>query len=240
MNASNFLSVKDFFNYYVAGLLWILEVAIISMPLSSYQKSLDWLGKFQGLTDKMGAVLTGILFIVIPYLVGFVFTPISMAVTKMLRALFGDPKEWIVDYSEKGKRYEGKRLAQTKIRLIIAKMKEVFGDDEKINEKNLRNWFFTLRDYIINGQGDVASLAIRTQDLFNFTESIILPLPAFVITIGIKLCANSMAFGWALGLLGLIFFGLLSYRYLKLRFYWVKHVYNSFLVVTSAKPISGK
>lgn len=238
MNASNFLSVKDFFNYYVAGLLWIVEVAIISMPLGSYQKSLDWLGKFQGVTDKMGAVLTGILLIVIPYLVGFVFTPVSMAVTKLLRALFGDPKEWMVDYSEKGKRYEGKRLAQTKIRLIVQRMKKVFGDEKTINKDNLANWFFTLRDYVINSKGEAASFAIRAQDLFNFTESILLPLPLILLTVGIKMLCTQNWVGWLLMALGILFLCTLSYRYKQLRFYWVKHVYNTFLVVTGNKPTS--
>lgn len=238
MNASNFLSVKDFFNYYVAGLLWIVEVAIISMPLGSYQKSLDWLGKFQGVTDKMGAVLTGILFIVIPYLVGFVFTPVSMAATKVLRSRFGDPKDWVVDYSVNGERHKGRRLAQTKIRLIVQRMKKVFGDEKTINKDNLANWFFTLRDYVINSKGEAASFAIRAQDLFNFTESILLPLPLLLFTSGIKMICSPNRIGWLLLAFGIFFLCMLSYRYLRLRFYWVKHVYNTFLVVTGNKPTS--
>ncbi|SRR6266498_3619672 len=142
MNISGFLSAKDFFNYYAAGFLWILEIAILFIPMESYQKSMEWLGKLQNINNTLGGVLMGILLIVVTYVVGFVLTPIGGAVTYLLRRLFGDPKSWVTDYSSKNLRFKGRRLAKTKIRLIVDSLKETFGNEESINETNLKNWFF--------------------------------------------------------------------------------------------------
>jgi hypothetical protein len=236
MNISNIITLKDFFNYYVAGFLWMLEGGIILMPVKSYQESMGYLEKVQSISDKLGGVALGLIFIVIPFVIGFVVTPINSFATQILRYLFGDPRKWVTDYSSNVKdKYKGRRLALTKVQLISSKVKRLFGEHESIKVDDVKRWFFQIRAVVINHEGEAGKQAIRAQDLANFAESILIPLPLLFFTIGSKYLMHSPWVGWTFLGIGAVFITNISYRYTSLRFYWVKHIYNAFLAIPEEK-----
>jgi hypothetical protein len=233
MNFPGFITIKDFFNYYVAGFVWLVDIGLFIFPWTNSVKLINVLEKTQKISINFGEILIGLALLVFPYLIGFVATPINMGITKLIRSIFGDPQKWITDYEEKSKwklyLHKGKRLSRTNIRLIIQKLKKIYGDEKEINGPNISKWFFQIRAIVINQKGEAGALAIRAQDLSNFTESILLPFPLLLLVLGWKTIDISHSHSIILLGLGGLSFVFLTYRYLHLRTYWVKHVYRAFL-----------
>jgi hypothetical protein len=233
MNFPDFMTIKDFFNYYVAGFLWLCNIGLIYLPINDSSKLMRELDQIQKITDKVSPLVMGIILLIFPYVIGFILTPVNTLVTKLLRRIFGDPKKWAVDYQTKSgwrvRLHKGKRLSHTNIRLVIKSLKKIYGEEKEINETNIANWFFQVRAIVINQKGEAGVLAIRAQDLANFTESILLPVPLTLWILFSKYIEIHPVFAWICMAFGLLFFGILSYRYLHLRAYWIKHTYRAFL-----------
>lgn len=233
MNFPGFMTIKDFFNYYVAGFLWLFNIGLIYLPINDRSKLIDELEQLQKITDKVSPLVMGIILLIFPYVIGFILTPVNTLVTKLLRRIFGDPKNWVVDYQTKSgwriRLHKGKRLSKTNIRLVIKRLKKIYGEEKEINETHLANWFFQVRAIVINQKSEAGALAIRAQDLANFTESILLPVPLTLWILFSKYIVIKPEFAWICVGIGLLFFVILSYRYLHLRKYWIKHTYRAFL-----------
>ncbi len=233
MNFPGFITIKDFFNYYVSGFLWFLNFVLIYLPINDRSKLINELEQLQKITDKISPVIMGLILLIFPYVIGFILTPLNTIVTKLLRRIFGDPKNWVVDYQTKSgwriRLHKGKRLSKTNICLIIKRLKKIYGEEKEINETNFANWFFQVRAIVINQKGEAGALAIRAQDLVNFTESILLSVPLMLWILFLKYIVIKPEFAWICLGIGLLFFVILSYRYLRLRTYWIKHTYRAFL-----------
>lgn len=239
MNFPGFMTIKDFFNYYVAGFLWIFNIGLIYLPINDSSKLINELEQLQKITDKISPLVMGLILLIFPYVIGFILTPANTLLTKLLRLIFGDPKKWTVDYQTKsGWRvhlHKGKRLSRTNIRLVTQRLKEIYGDEKEISEAKIAKWLFQIRAIVINQKGEAVALAIRAQDLTNFTESILLPVPLlFTILFG-KFLQTSPAFAWVCLGIGLLLFGMLSKRYLDMRTFWVKHTYRAFLALLATE-----
>lgn len=233
MNFPGFMTIKDFFNYYVAGFLWLCNIGLIYLPINDRSKLVNELEQLQKITDKVSPLIIGLILLIFPYVIGFILTPLNTLVTKLLRRIFGDPKNWVVDYQAKSgwriRLHKGKRLSRTNIRLVIKRLKKIYGEEKEINETNIANWFFQIRAIVINQKGEAGALAIRAQDLANFTESILLPVPITLWILFSKYIVIKPEFAWICLGIGLLFLVILSYRYLHLRTYWIKHTYRAFL-----------
>lgn len=233
MNFPSFMTIKDFFNYYVAGFLWLCNIGLIYLPINDSSKLCNELVLLQKITDKVSPLVMGIILLIFPYIIGFILTPVNTLVTKLLRRIFGDPKNWAVDYQTKSgwrlRLHKGKRLSKTNIRLVIKRLKKIYGEEKEINETHLANWFFQVRAIVINQKGEASALVIRAQDLANFTESILIPAPLMLWILFSNYIVIKPEFAWICLGIGLLFFVILSYRYLHLRTYWIKHTYRAFL-----------
>lgn len=233
MNFPGFITIKDFFNYYVAGFLWLFNIGLICLPINDSSKLISELEQLQKITDKVSPLVMGIILLIFPYVIGFILTPVNTLVTKLLRRIFGDPKNWVVDYQTNSewriRLHKGKRLSRTNIRLVIKRLKKIYGEEKEINETKIANWFFQIRAIVINQKGEAGALAIRAQDLANFAESILLPVPLMLWILFSRNVVINPVFAWICLGIGLLFFVILSYRYLHLRTYWIKHTYRAFL-----------
>jgi hypothetical protein len=235
MNFPSFMTIKDFFNYYVSGFIWLVCIGLLWLPIQDHVKLVEKLDQLQAITDKLSTLVLALALLIFPYVIGFIFTPINGLFTKLLRFVFGDPKKWVVDHHIKSKwqkfLHEGKRLSRTNIRLVTQRLKEIYGDEKEISEAKIAKWFFQIRAIVINQKGEAGALAIRAQDLANFTESILLPVPLLFIILFGKFLQINPAFAWLCLGIGLVLFGTLSKRYLDMRTFWVKHTYRAFLAL---------
>jgi len=170
---------------------------------------------------------------IFPYVIGFAMTPVSTIFTWLLRLVFGDPKKWVVDYQSNSKWFlwlhKGRRLSKTNIRLVTQRLKLIYGNEKEISDEKISKWFFQIRAIVLNRKGEAGVLASRAQDLANFTESILLPVPLTLWILFSKYIYINPVFAWTCLGIGLLFFVLLSCRYLHLRTYWIKHTYRAFL-----------
>lgn len=235
MNFPGFMTIKDFFNYYVAGFIWFVCIGMLWLPTQDHAKLVEKLNQLQGITDKLSPLVLALALLIFPYVIGFTLSPVNVLITRLLRFVFGDPKKWVVDHQMKSKWQEflhkGKRLSRTNIRLVTQHLKKIYGEEREISEANIAKWFFQIRAIVINQKGEAGALAIRAQDLANFTESILLPVPLLFIILFEKFLQTNPAFAWVCLGIGVVLFVMLSYRYLNLRRFWVKHTYRAFLAL---------
>lgn len=233
MNFPGFMTIKDFFNYYVAGFLWLFNIGLIYLPINNSSKLINELEQLQKITDKVSSLVIGIILLIFLYVIGFILTPVNTLVTKLLRGIFGDPKNWVVDYQTKPgwriRLHKGKHLSKTNIRLVTQRLKLIYGNEKEISDEKISKWFFQIRAIVLNRKGEAGVLASRAQDLANFTESILLPVPLTLWILFSKYIYINPVFAWTCLGIGLLFFVLLSCRYLHLRTYWIKHTYRAFL-----------
>ena len=211
----NSLNGKDYFNYYFSGVVWIVDFFLLISSRTST-------GHLLGLIQKIPTVISIILVVAIPYVVGFVLSPCGNCVTKWIREIFDDPVDWVLVLGDEpawDNKHKGKRLAGVWRKSLYDKIKELVGKDIKYSP------FFWVRTYVETFSPDNGrKLADRALILANLTESLILPssLLSFLILEQIGLpCIVSF-------LISVLIFSLLCYRYLQLREYWAKHVYRVF------------
>jgi hypothetical protein len=232
MEVARSLSIKDFFNYYFAGVIWLLDLAILLLTLSDLPAFTTSLQTVRSTTDLINPIILAILAVSLPYIVGFTLNPMGSLLSLALRRIFGDAKDWITDYGSH--KHKGKRLRQSLIKAIVQHAQEAFGE-ESILEKNLNNWFFDIRAYVTNVGGSASDLATRALDLANLAESLLLPVPLFFVVLGTKLVGQAPWMAVLIWIAALVSIGLLIERYLKLREYWAKHIYRAFLVISVHK-----
>lgn len=212
-------STKDYFNYFFAGITWLVcAVIMIVQGSSSYLSLLDSIG-------KIPTAILIILSLVIPFMIGFVLSPVGNLITKSVRGLLGDPTDWVLvlkDQSfEKSKRPFRKRIAEPSRTKILDKVLVLQGGATKHSP------FYFVRTYVeMKANDNTLKLSNRALDLANLTESIIIPttLIGFFVSKFIYSQAISIIFA-------ILLFLLLCYRYYQLREYWVKHNYRTFLIL---------
>jgi hypothetical protein len=252
MKYDQFLSLRDYFNYYVAGVVWCADfifAASFVLPRLNIEKWALRLGSSGTFVDEL---VGGMLIIIVPYVIGFTLLPAGECVRKWWqgkdRKWRPDPREGLLNQNRdpningknKDSYFDGKRLEKKETARILCLSEKFFG---YTIEKQRHLYFYPIRAYIEENGGAAAGLATRARDLTNFMESLLLPVPLLIFTMGIHITVVSMSNYRALPFLSfsisvVIFFGILAYwihrmlvdRYFQLEMYWVKHVYRAFLI----------
>jgi hypothetical protein len=249
MDLGKFFSLKDFFNYYVAGVVWTIDFAIMATWLGKPSNLGTAVSSLQGLPEF---IVVGIMAIVLPYVIGFALSPLCYVVAKWWRKRRVDPIDWAVYYpkyiTSKYKqsnesiveRFGGRRLQEVMARQVLQLACGKFGF-KVITEKAISGlWFYEIQAYIVNKGGAVVDLAIRARDLSNLTESLLIPVPLFFALLTAQLIPLPdvllLLIGVAIFVLVLV---LLAKRYYDLREYWVKHVYRTFVILNLDQPDSS-
>jgi len=239
MNWNNFLSLRDYFNYYIPGLVWCIvfsEIASLFNVNTFAQIPLTTLNPI-----TYSDILMSILLIFLPYAIGFSLFPLSVHIVSFWqggkdRRCKPDPKRFILE----GKNVQvdvinglnGKRISQKEGKVIISQAERIFSFSY---EKDTHLFFYPILSYIREAGKEVTLLSERALNLKNFTEGLLLPISLFALFSIILFCNRT----WYGVLLGIVFAEVLQWllmeRHYKLEQDWVKHVYRAFLVITSTK-----
>jgi hypothetical protein len=242
MKVDGFLSLKDYFNYYLSGFVWVIDFIIFGIlvwPLKSYYVLMKNVGF---VIEKIGPVVAGIVLLIITYIIGFVLFPISQATRRIWqgknRKWFPRPRKWLIIKSEDLEEYKslkkpflkGSRFSNKEVSRFVELAEKRFGLNYKININLL---FYPVRTYVIEHGGDSANFAQRMRDLMSLSESLLFPVSLFF---GLLLTMFTKG-GWDfLGIPLAIFIQILIvYRYHRIEIDWVKRIYRSFLAIESRK-----
>lgn len=212
-------STKDYFNYSFAGIIWLSCIIVIFVQdLSSYNFLVESI-------NKIPATILVIISLVIPFLLGFILSPLGNIITKLIRIILKDPTDWALVL--KGQNYNTnkswyrKRISEPSRTKILKKISTLQEGEPKYSP------FYLVRNYVeIKGNDNARRLADRALDLANLTESIIIPAPLLVFLITRTLINQSISIS-----ISILLFLLLCSRYYQLRGYWVKHIYRTFLII---------
>ena len=259
MKPDGFLSLRDYFNYYISGLLWCLSFIFF---WSTFFNWIDLISPEIHLSDPVGAIVAGVLIIIVPYVVGFIMLPLGERARVFWqggrgeedRTWFPDPKQHILKYKKKPDdvMFKGRRIPFVETTQLINSVKDKLGYKYP-SLKSFHLYFYPVRAYVLEYGGKSATLIDRARDLANFTESLLLPAPLSVLGFGLFVFSRitiqywgslfgvfiiiksavlllPLSLGSAMGL-----HYLLVKRYFQLEEYWVKHVYRAFLAITRKK-----
>jgi len=242
MKVDSFLSLKDYFNYYLSGFIWLMNILIIVGLISycgCFRLVFDDLGK---VFESLGIIATGIIALLVPYITGFVLYPIGQFVRKKLqgkdRKWWPSPRKWLLIRSEDLDEYKnqpkhkpflkGSRFSKKEAQLLLDLAENRFNLSYKKTPNLL---FFPVRTYLLEYGNESAKFAMRMRDLMSLTESLIVVVPLFVILIAFPLFEGWWKF---VGVIIAIYIQyLLISRYHRLEIDWVKRVYRGFLVLES-------
>jgi hypothetical protein len=185
-------------------------------------------------------MVSGILLVIVPYIVGFVLTPFAEVVTRCLRWAFGDPKKIMIHEKESLKKWNAwfwkKRLPESVIEKTITQANALFNTSLRKGPSILDNWFEVFFSYIVEYGTGLNSKVIRTRDLIHFTESVLVPVPLFFFLLAPW--QSFISASW-MRLIAIGTFILLSWRYLLLRKYLTMQIYRAMLVLTTKKTSSA-
>ena len=212
-------SAKDYFNYYFAGIAWLAcAFSIAIKDFSNCIAMIETIGKIPV------SILT-VLLIAIPFIVGFVLNPLGNLITFLLRKILGDSADWVLvlsgqKFSTTKKPFQ-KRISEPSRTKILEKLSLLQGGSTNYSP------FYFVRNYVeIKANDNARTLVNRSLDMANLTESLLIPISLFGFLIGKIFISQigSLIFG-------VLLFVLLCYRYFRLREYWVKHNYRTFLIL---------
>jgi hypothetical protein len=220
MNA-NIFSARDYFNYYFSGIAW-LACAFVFYIVEKTTFDLDAVIE---IVEKTPISLWLVLLAIIPFMAGFVLSPLGYIVTTFLKKIFGDPVDWALvlkkeKYSESERTFR-KRISEPSRSRILEKVSSLQNGEANYSP------FFLVRNYVVENAGkNTFTLVNRPLDLANLAESLIIPIPLLSFLVGKAFSSQVLSIA-----LAILFFVILSYRYFKLRGYWVKHNYRAFLIL---------
>lgn len=241
MKIDGFFSLKDYFNYYISGFVWIIDIVITSALIS--HKNFDELTILLGkLFDSFGSIGTGILFLLTPYIVGFLLYPISQSLRRSIqgedRKWFPSPRKWVLLRSEDFEIYKNekkripllykKRLPRNETKVLLELARKRFSISYKTNQNLL---FQPMYIYLLENGNEAAKHAVRMRDLMSLTESLLTPVPLLLGLITVSIIQNYWKYTGII-IAGVTFWLLLS-RYYRLELDWTKRVYRGFLTVVS-------
>jgi hypothetical protein len=228
MDISKNLSRNDFFNYYISGTVWILDVCILGLLFLPMNLELQ----IGNMNTPFGLIVFGVLIVLLPYLFGFITEPLGNFITRKLRLKF---EEEVINY-DKGSKMKGNRLAKPMRDNIIKRAIILF---ETPKNTPIHLYFPWIKAYVWHKGGGAFELANRAQTMSNLAESLLMPLTLFGFVFPLHVTIALFHGNWWTGvIIGLILaglFGILTWRrYLELREYYVKHVYRAFLILTQS------
>jgi hypothetical protein len=236
MKLESFFSLKDYFNYYISGLVWCISFLFLAKDTLLRLK--DFLTTTS--IEAGGVVILGVILLFIPYVVGFTLMPLSNWFVKFWqgknRSRRPEPRKYVLMIGDmtnrESKRFEGWRISGKETKQIIETAKQIFGFEYN---RDFHLYFYPIRAYVLEHGGATAQQAERGRDLQTFAQSLLLPVPLAVITFSIFRYWENWLPLVSGAILAIILHRILVSRYFEMEFYWVKHVYRSFLVITSKK-----
>ncbi len=224
MKPNDVFSIRDFFNYYLAGVLWLVDIIAVIMLFSKFGTSEIKLSDINTLLNDVNAVVMAVGLIVIPYLLGFILNPLGTKLMEKIRNRDNEAIRWVTDPTH---RLASQGLKEWEKEKIKERIKAIY----KTQNKSFEELFFTIRAYVEEHGKGANLLATRALDLTNFAESLVIPLPLFFAILAIWLASNNWLWTVLFLGIGILVFSFLRRRYLDLRSYWVKHVYRAFIAI---------
>ena len=234
-SSMNWLGIEDFFNYYLPGVLWSINImGAIATVDTNFADIL--ITKFNNANQL---ILIG-LAVFIPYIIGIITGFVCTAVHDIDKKILGLPEEYVVD-SDKRKAMGSRKLGSSlgegfakKVKKIAAKK---FGSDISANSL-YQNVHYSLQ---FSSFSRVQTHIARITNLMNLHEALVTPV--FVTALLLFLNATRLHL-MGLNALGAIllftFFGLWG-RYHYLRETRAKQVYRYFyLWQTNGQKIASK
>ncbi len=225
---TSFLSVRDYFSYYIAGVAWLVLFA------SAFVHE-DQLRLFRALEDGFGTPLMTVLAVLVPYVLGFSLSGLGLGATRLLLKVVGDPQWLVVD--PKDSKHQGathwlsyKAIGAETIGLVAKNLKL---GTQTGHKASVTHRFNLIKTYVGNSGLPSAAQAFRNRTLANLAESLLIPVPASFLILAVRLpFAKSLHPDWYLEAFlwyAAIGSGLLLCRqYLYSREYEAKHLYWTF------------
>lgn len=234
MKVDGIFSLTDYFSYYFAGFWWLACFFLIlspNIPLDQMAVNLT------GLNENLVLVVGGVLIIVVPYFIGFTMAPIAEALTGILIRTFGDPKK-AISRNEKHNRkfarifWNRNLLSESVLDKSVIEINKLFGVKLVIGSEKLDNWNEVLFSYVSEYGNSNGGRLNRLRNLASLTESILIPLPLFLLLLASRQVVLPW---WVLTSSGILAFLLLMYRYFVLRKNVAMQIYRSMLVLAINK-----
>jgi hypothetical protein len=212
-------SAKDYFNYYFSGVVWLSCAFVFTVA----EKNLISLSSAVEVINNIPTTILVALLLIIPFIIGFVLNPVGNLVTTLLRKIVGDPADWVLVLSGQSysstKRLFRKRISGPSRKNILEKLALIQDGDAKCSP------FYLVRNYVaMKANQNAQTLVNRPLDLANLAESLLIPMSLLTM-----LTVKTFFIPIVSVLLGLFVFVMLCCRYFKLREYWVKNNYRTFL-----------
>lgn len=233
MKAENIFSIKDFFNYYFPGVIWILVFVVLLIPIHPHPMFYHYYSDLGSYVSEVPESIWLILLVIIPYIIGFAMNPMVVKLTKKLQK---GNRNAIV-YSMADEKIGNKvQLWRNKRRLIEKYSRNLFHGDGK----NPKEYFFYIRSYVADHGGEMFGLIVRVRNILEFSEAMLIPFPLLMFFIGIRLIYPFFSVGFMLIGISFLSFYFLYWRYFRLREIWVKHIYRAFLVIMRNEELTKK
>ena len=238
--------MKDYFNYYIAGIIWCVNLVFAVWYIFPRMSINKWFLHVCENADITATLIGGVLIIIVPYVIGFTLMPLGECVRELWqggkeRKCRPDPIKGLLYLEDSGPPFGGRQLAEKETARILCLAKGLF--KYEVKDENRYLYFRTIRAYVEENGGNAAELARRAKDLANLTESLLLPVPVCIFFTGIRIMNPTISVHHAYPLpnllIDVLFFGVLAFiihkllvnRYFRLEEYWTRHVYRAFLVL---------
>jgi len=214
-----FFSARDYFNYYFAGVSWLLALWAYALQ----QGNVEITSSMTRVIDQIPSGMLLFLSLILPFIGGVVLSPVGNLVTILLRRVWGDPADWVLvlprDSYVRTRRLGRKRISEPARSRLNSKIVRLLGGEPKHPP------FYYVRTYVeMNSDEKTRDWVNRALLLANLTESLIIPVP-----LAWFLVIKTFAGNYVAGTIALLSVAWLCWRYLRLREYWVKHNYRVFL-----------
>lgn len=226
MELGRFFSLKDFFNYYIAGTIWLIDL-ILCLEILPEEMGTSNLVALLPQSTIIQATVFGICIIIFPYSTGFVFSTAGHWLIKKFYKWAGDPVRWVFDCRKSDSLNKATRG------LCISYATTLFKTEKPEKPEEFQEYsgkyFYQIRNFVENKGGAAHIHAERNLDLANFAESLLIPL-SFLIFLLFDITKFHCIFSATVS--GFMFW-LIVKRHLKLREYWVKNIYRTFATIAA-------
>jgi hypothetical protein len=214
MELGRFFLLKDFFNYYIAGAIWLVDIFPLFAGLSEKPEISILITKIPQNTIVQ-TTLFSICIIIFPYSTGFAFFEIGSFLSKR--------------FYDKNKSYSPGELNKATQQLCRSYAKKLFEIDPQDFQGTPEQYFYQIRNYVANVGGVAYAHADRDLDLANFAESLLVPLPLLIFLL-FDITNFHCIFPCALSIIAFV---LIGRGRLILRKYWIDNIYRTFAVLAA-------
>lgn len=230
IDVERFFTVKDFLYYYISGCIWLINLALTA----AWQEASS---RLQGLRLPVtqATAAFAVLLVVVPYVVGVLFSPLSWRLATFTRQLYGNPKRWMIRQGGGGKlRGVLSPLPEIEAARIIQHAEQTFG--YRIDP---HDWFLRVAAEFAMRGGTYHDAAERVKEVAASSNGLALPA-SIVIFRGAYVATNAQPTSLiAAAFLAVITWFLFVRRGEYLLEKRVQMTYLWFLLDARAEPVEG-